>query len=136
MFSLLHSVVPTGWFPGEITIPGADIHGAFSIDQTGPVVNCQGHKDPRSQTHELPFLIPASQPFATPEGFLLIPLRHAAPKSITHWIKLQVIKQAKLDLQDLEWLEDAVSAFARISDLSSFLFPSFPYPLSSFKNPN
>lgn len=102
MFSLLHSVVPTGWFPGEITIPGADIHGAFSIDQTGPVVNCQGHKDPRSQTHELPFLIPASQPFATPEGFLLIPLRRAAPKSITHWIKLQVIKQAKLDLQDLE----------------------------------
>lgn len=48
----------------------------------------------------------------------------AAPKSITHWIKLQVIKQAKLDLQDLEWLEDAVSAYAG----DQIYLPSFRLP--------
>lgn len=67
-------VVPTGCIPREITIPGADIQGAFSIDQTGPVLICQGPKAPCCQRHDLSLFIPASQLSTTPEIVVLLTL--------------------------------------------------------------
>lgn len=65
---------PTGCVPREITIPGADIHSVFSIDQTRLVVICQGPEAPCCQTHDLSLLIPAGQRSTTPEVGVLTSL--------------------------------------------------------------